>query len=85
MKLRGPMPDITPAQIVAVLGWIAAQAVAFGWITDMDAQLAVSVGATVIAGVLKLADAYLRGQRVAAVAVNPSIATSSPAPPAPPA
>lgn len=85
MKLRGPMPDVTPAQLVAALGWIVAQAVAWGWITDTDAQLVVSVGATVIASVWKLADAYLRGKRVTAIAANPSILTPTPAPPAPPA
>jgi hypothetical protein len=76
--ISGPTPDITPAQIAALLGWIVAQAVAFGWIKPLDAQLAVSLGATVIASVLKLADSYLRGQRAKAHAI-----AASPAPPPP--
>lgn len=85
MKLTGKMPDITPAQIVAVLGWIVAQAVAFGYLDKGTGQILVSSGATIIAAAWKIADAYLRGQRARAVATNPSIASPSPTPPAPPA
>ena len=74
------MPDITPAQIAAVVGWIVAQLVAFGWVDQRREQLLISVGSTVLAAAWKLADAYLRGQRARAVAQNPNL----PNPPAPP-
>lgn len=61
--ISGPMPDITPAQIAAIVGWVVAQLVAFGLVSQEREQLAVSIGATVLAGVLKVADAYLRGKR----------------------
>lgn len=64
------MPSITPAQILAVAGWVAAQAVAFGLLDPAREQLAVSIGATVLAAVLKGADSYLRGQRAKAHAVG---------------
>jgi hypothetical protein len=57
------MPDITPAQISGVLGWIAAQAVAFGVIDTQRSQLLVSGGATIIATALKLSDALIRNGR----------------------
>lgn len=53
-------PDVTPAQLLALTTWIAAQGVAFGWITPRGGQIALSVSATVIAGVWKLADAWIR-------------------------
>ena len=61
--IKGPMPDLTPAQILAVVGWAVAQLVAFGVISNERAQLATSIGATVLAAILKAADAYLRGKR----------------------
>lgn len=71
--ILGSMPSITPAQITAVVGWVVAQLVAFGWIQDTQAQLAVSIGATVLAAALKLADGYLRAHRALAVAQNPHL------------
>ena len=62
----GDKPDITAAQIGAVLTFIAGQAVAWGWITDAKAQVLVSAGSTILAAVWKLADAMLRGSRAKA-------------------
>lgn len=71
----GQTPDITPAQVAGVLVFVGGQAVAFGWMSQHTEQLAVSLGATVIAAALKFSDAYLRGQRATAV-LTPS--TTSP-------
>lgn len=71
--LTGKMPDITPAQLVAALTWIVAQAVAFGYLDTQRSQLVLSVGSTVIAAAWKIADAIIRNGRAKAVAANPSI------------
>lgn len=63
-------PDITKAQIGAVLTFIGGQAVAFGWLTTPREQLLVSIGSTVIAAVWKLADAWIRHGRSKAAAVQ---------------
>jgi hypothetical protein len=85
------MPDITPAQISGVLGWIAAQAVAFGLIDTQRSQLLVSGGATIIATALKLSDALIRNGRakiavaqITGAAPVALVATPAPAPPVPP-
>lgn len=64
---NGRMPDITPAQVTALLGWIIAQAVAFGWLDSDQSQILVSAGATIVAAAWKVADALLRGRRAQAV------------------
>ena len=74
------MPDITPAQIGALLTAIVSQVVAWGWIDNNEGQRIVSVGGFVLAMVWKIADAYLRGQRVKAVHPAPTPASSAPAP-----
>lgn len=74
--LRGRTPDITPAQIAAVVGWIVAQLVAYNVLDARYQQLAFSVGATVLAAAWKIADAHLRGKRALAQAI-----TNSPAAP----
>lgn len=61
--LTGPTPALTPAQILGLATFVVGQAVAWGWLTQERSQIAVSVASTVIAVVLKLADAYLRAQR----------------------
>jgi hypothetical protein len=58
-----PRPDVTPAQVLAVLGWVGAQAVAWGWLDAGTAQLAVSAGATLVALGWKLSDAIIRNGR----------------------
>lgn len=64
----GKTPDITPAQQLALAVFIVGQLVAFGLIDAQSKQLAISITSTVIAVVLKLADAYLRGKRAQALA-----------------
>lgn len=56
-------PDITKAQILAILTWAAAQAVAFGWLSSPASQVTLSAAATVIAAAWKFADAHIRGKR----------------------
>lgn len=72
---KSPHPAITQGQIAALLTFAVGQAVAWGWISNLDAQFAVSIGATAIAFAWKLADAYLRGQRARA-----GITTGQPTP-----
>jgi len=64
--IGGSTPDVTAAQIGAVLMFVTGQAVAWGWITNEKAQVLVSAGSIVIAAVWKLADALLRGARAKA-------------------
>lgn len=63
-------PDLTKAQVLAVLVFASGQAVAWGWLTKPVSQVTLAAGATVIALGLKLADAYLRGQRAKVVAAQ---------------
>lgn len=74
--LTGPMPKITPAPIVSVLTFVISQAVAWGWINNAAGQRLVSAGGTLIAIVLPVVEAYLRGVRAKAVAANPAIAAT---------
>lgn len=79
MKLvSGNVPDITPAQIAAVVGWIVAQLVAYGVLDIRYQQLAVSIGATVLGAAWKFADAYLRGQRAKALLPKPAVPPVNP-------
>lgn len=73
----GRLPDITPAQILAVATWVAAQAVAYGWLTSTQSQVVLSGGATIVAAAWKIADSLLRGARAKAVASNPTAFKSS--------
>jgi hypothetical protein len=66
--LTGKTPDITPAQIAAILTFVVGQAVAFGLVNQTRAQTLISVGSIIVAAAWKLADAYLRGHRAAALA-----------------
>ena len=76
MKVSGNMPDVTPAQLVAALGWVVSQAVAFGWLDTMKSQLVLSAGSTVIFAAWKIADAVIRNGRAKAVAANPALTTA---------
>lgn len=73
MTVSGSMPDITPAQIGSVLGWVVAQFVAFGWLDGSRSQLIVSAGSTILFAAWKIADALIRNGRAKAVAANPSL------------
>jgi hypothetical protein len=68
----GKMPSITPAQITALVTFVVGQLVAFQWVDSTRQQTLISGGSVVVAAVLKIADAYLRGQRAKAVAANPA-------------
>lgn len=74
----GKTPDITPAQVAALVGWIVTQAVAFGYLDGRFEQLAVSIGATFLFAAWKLADAYLRGSRAKAHIPPVPVATVTP-------
>lgn len=56
-------PDITPAQVLALVTFIAGQLVAYGVLSSTTSQLVVSIGATAIAAVWKIADAVIRHGR----------------------
>lgn len=76
--LNGKTPDITTAQIAAVVGWVVAQAVAYGVLPTAYSQVAVSAGATIVAAAWKLADAHLRGKRAIATATVQAAERSAP-------
>ncbi len=76
--LTGSTPDITPAQIAALVTFVVGQFVAWGLLNGTREKVYVSVGVTTVTVAWKLADAYLRGQRAKA------FAPSSIVPPAPP-
>lgn len=79
MKLSGRMPDVTPAQITALLGWIVSQAVAYGWLDTRYSQVVLSAGSTILFAAWKIADALIRNGRAKAVAANPSLVGPAPA------
>lgn len=56
-------PDITPAQILAVLKFVVAFLVARTLISDDQAQLVLEIAGTVVPCVLFAADAYIRRGR----------------------
>lgn len=58
-----PRPDVTPVQALSLGGWTTAQAVAFAWLNSPRGQLALSIGATVLASAWHLADAIIRNGR----------------------
>lgn len=66
--LRAKMPDLTPAQVVALVGAIIATAVSFGVdiSKDQEENLLILIG--LVASVLIGGDAVLRGQRAKATA-----------------
>lgn len=68
--LTGTMPDITPAQIVGLLGAVLAVAVSFGVNISKEQQEAILALATLVAGFLFAADAHLRANRARAAAIQ---------------
>jgi hypothetical protein len=83
------MPDITPAQILAVIGNVIAVAVAFGVHLTKGQQDAILAVAGSLGALLIASDAHLRGRRVHALAlrhvaeVQAGIAPGAPASPTP--
>lgn len=66
--ITGKMPDITPAQVMAVIIFITSQAVAWGWMSNATNQKFLATCGTVVAVVLKIVDSYLRSSRVKVLA-----------------
>ena len=59
----GKMPDITPAQVLAVISFLLVQLVAYGVIDGTVQQAVLSAAGTVVPAVWVLADTLLRGKR----------------------
>lgn len=57
------MPDITPAQIAAILGVVLGPLVAFGLLDDAAAQTLVASISGAVSAVLMVADAVIRNGR----------------------
>lgn len=70
------MPDITKAQVLAVVKFLVAQVVAWGFIQNDAGQKIIAIAGIVIPAVWIAADAYLRGERVKAVSPPPTLDTS---------
>ena len=81
---RGQMPDITAAQIVAVVGNVIAVAVAFGVSISHQQQDAVLALAGALGAILIVGDSHLRGRRVVAHATIQAASIAAQTPTAPP-
>jgi hypothetical protein len=68
--LTGRMPDITAAQIVAVVGAVITVAVAFGAHITKEQQIAILALAGAVAAILLAADSHLRSRRGHAEAIK---------------
>jgi hypothetical protein len=79
----GPMPNITPAQIVAVIGNVIAVAVAFGLHLSKQQEDVILALAGSLGSFLILGDAHLRGRRALAHATIEAAHAASAAPAAP--
>jgi hypothetical protein len=55
----GMLKTITLVQVLAVIGWAGAQAVAFGVVDQQHEKIIMSAGATIVAAVWKAADAWI--------------------------
>ena len=62
------MPDITKAQVLALLTFAVGQAVAMGLIDDERGQLVLQAGVALVSLAYLLADAHLRNGRAKAMA-----------------
>jgi hypothetical protein len=68
--VQGLRPDITPAQIVAIVGNVIAVAIAFGAHITKQQQDAILALVGALGAFLILGDAHLRGRRVQASAIR---------------
>jgi hypothetical protein len=68
--LTGRMPDITAAQMVALVGAVITVAVAFGANISKEQQIAILSVVGAVAGILLGADAHLRSRRSHAEAIK---------------
>lgn len=57
------LPDVTTAQILAVVTFVVGQLVAYGLLDDETSKVALSAAAAIVPAVWQLADAMLRGSR----------------------
>ncbi len=75
-------PDVTKAQILAIVQWIASQAVALGYLDANQAGRWVQIGSTVVLALLMISDAIIRHGRASAQGgtVNAGVANITPAP-----
>lgn len=62
------LKNITLAQVLAIMGWAGAQAVAFGWLTGTKEQIIMSAGATIVAAIWKAADAWIQVAKIKSAA-----------------
>jgi hypothetical protein len=72
LDVNGPLPNITPAQLVAVAGAIITMVVAFGVPISASERDAITNLATVFFPVLLAADALIRHGRSRALVSEPS-------------
>jgi hypothetical protein len=68
--LTGRMPDVTPAQVVGVIGAVFAVAISFGVDISREQQEAILALAAAVAAILFAADAHVRTRRAQAEAVR---------------
>jgi hypothetical protein len=68
--LTGRIPDITPAQVIGILGAVLAVAISFGVDISREQQEAILALAAAVAAILFAADAHLRTRRAHAEAVR---------------
>jgi hypothetical protein len=57
---------LTLAQLLSVMGWVGAQAVAFGWLDGTKEQIILSAGATILAAAWHAADAWIHSANMKA-------------------
>jgi len=69
----GKVPDITPAQIVAVIANVIAVAVAFGVHIAKEQQIAILALAGALGSILVLSDSHLRSQRAHAAVLKHAV------------
>jgi hypothetical protein len=67
---NGRMPDLTAAQIVALVGAVISAAVAFGADISKEQQVAILSLAGAVAAILVASDAHLRSRRGHAEAIK---------------
>jgi hypothetical protein len=77
---RGQMPDITAAQVVALVGNAIAIAIAFGIDLSTQQQNALMALAASLGAILVLSDSHLRSKRVQAHAVRTAAEIEASAP-----
>ena len=68
--LTGRMPDLSPAQLVAIVGAVIAVAVSFGANISREQQEAILALAAAVGAVLFAADAHIRSNRAHAEAAK---------------